>query len=106
MPRVASSGVRSSRLGSLRRATYPQLLHHSRGHDPDLSLLDIATDPHTDGYAWEGTLQLADRFGLTVYGAAYLELARRRALPLATLDEALRAAGTALGMPLLLGDGA
>jgi predicted nucleic acid-binding protein len=33
---------------------------------------------------------LAQKHGLTVYDAAYLELARRRALPLATLDEALR----------------
>jgi hypothetical protein len=35
---------------------------------------------------------LADRHGLTSYDAAYLELAVRRRLPLATLDKALLAA--------------
>src|SRR5262249_29874297 len=41
----------------------------------DLALLDITTDPHTDAYGWSATLHLADRFGLTLYDAAYLELA-------------------------------
>jgi predicted nucleic acid-binding protein len=35
------------------------------------------------------------------YDAAYLELAQRRALPLATLDAELRAAGKAEGLRLL-----
>ncbi|MEQ1438680.1 type II toxin-antitoxin system VapC family toxin [Fontimonas sp. SYSU GA230001] len=35
---------------------------------------------------------LAEQCGLTVYDAAYLELARRRRIPLATLDEGLRKA--------------
>jgi predicted nucleic acid-binding protein len=67
----------------------------------DLALLDIATDPQTDAYAWTTTLNLADRFRLTLYDAAYLELAHRRSLPLASLDQELRAAGRALGIPLL-----
>ncbi len=67
----------------------------------DLALLDIATDPHTDAYGWTTTLRLADRFRLTLYDAAYLELAHRRSLPLASLDEELRAAGRALDVPLL-----
>ena len=37
-------------------------------------------------------LALAQDHGLTVYDAAYLELAQRRRLPLATLDDALRKA--------------
>ncbi len=49
---------------------------------------------------WAGTLHIADRFRLTVYDAAYLELAQRRALPLATLDQDLRNAGSALGVAL------
>ncbi len=69
----------------------------------DLALLDIATDPHTDGHVWSDTLHLADRFRLTLYDAAYLELAQRRGLPLATLDAELRSAGDALGIPLLGG---
>lgn len=35
---------------------------------------------------------LANRYGLTIYDASYLELAQRRKLPLATLDKQLRAA--------------
>ncbi len=67
----------------------------------DLALLDITTDPHTDAYGWTTTLHLADRFRLTLYDAAYLELAHRSSLPLASLDEELRAAGRTLGIPLL-----
>ena len=52
-----------------------------------LSRLSISTDPDTD--AWTVILQLADRFQLTLYDAAYLELAARRGLRLATLDQGL-----------------
>lgn len=41
---------------------------------------------------------LADRHRLSAYDAVYLELALRRRLPLATLDEALRAAMPAAGV--------
>jgi predicted nucleic acid-binding protein len=67
----------------------------------DLALLDISTDQHTDGQAWSETLHLADRYRLTVYDAAYLELAQRREVPLATLDQDLRAAAQAAGTALL-----
>jgi predicted nucleic acid-binding protein len=67
----------------------------------DLTLLDIATDAHTDAHSWTTTLHLADRFRLTLYDAAYLELAHRRSLPLASLDTELRDAGRVLGVPLL-----
>jgi len=43
----------------------------------------------------------ARSFQLTAYDAAYLELARREALPLATLDKKLRAAGAKAGVALL-----
>ena len=66
-----------------------------------LSRLSISADPDTDAYAWTVILQLADRFQLTVYDAAYLELAKRRALPLATLDGDLRTAARAEGVELL-----
>jgi predicted nucleic acid-binding protein len=66
----------------------------------DLDLLDIAIDPDTDRYAWTGTLRLSDRFRLTLYDAAYLELAQRRALPLASLDRELCDAARALGLEL------
>ena len=59
----------------------------------DLRELAIEIDAETELHAWEATLELADEFNLTPYDAAYLELALRRKLPLATLDKALRAAG-------------
>ena len=43
-------------------------------------------------------LALALRFGLNSYDAAYLELALRRQLPLATQDQALREAALAAGV--------
>jgi predicted nucleic acid-binding protein len=66
-----------------------------------LARMPIRIDPDTDSYAWTNTLQLADRFRLTGYDPAYLELAQRRVLPLATLDKPLRAAAGALGITLL-----
>jgi predicted nucleic acid-binding protein len=46
-------------------------------------------------------LALARRHGLTVYDAAYLELAQRLGLPLATLDTDLVQAAHAEAIPLL-----
>ena len=66
-----------------------------------LSDLPIEVDSETFVHAWTSTLALADRFSLTVYDACYLELAQRRALPLATLDGDLRKAAEALDIPLL-----
>jgi len=57
-----------------------------------LLALPITVDEDTDTYAWSTTLRLSERFGLTVYDAAYLELAQRRNLALATLDADLRRA--------------
>jgi predicted nucleic acid-binding protein len=67
----------------------------------DLALLPIRLDPETDRHAWGATARLAARHSLTLYDAAYLELARRADLPLATLDTELRAAAIAEGVPLL-----
>jgi predicted nucleic acid-binding protein len=66
----------------------------------DLALLPIGVDPDTDRHAWGATMRLADRHRLTVYDAAYLELAQRRGLPLATLDKELRQAAKAEGVVL------
>lgn len=46
--------------------------------------------------------ELAVEHGLSVYDAAYLELASRRQLPLASRDNALRAAAKAARVKLLL----
>jgi len=70
----------------------------------DLGDLDIIVDAQTDSRAWNATLEFADRFLLTVYDAAYVELAERRALPLATLDRDMQRAGSRLGLKLLGAD--
>ena len=44
---------------------------------------------------------LAERYGLTVYDAAYVDLALREALPLATLDGRMRTAAHAAGVSLV-----
>jgi predicted nucleic acid-binding protein len=67
----------------------------------DLTILDILVDAESDRQVWGPTLNLADRFRLTLYDAVYLELAQRLALPLASLDRRLRDAGSALGLSLL-----
>jgi predicted nucleic acid-binding protein len=67
----------------------------------DLAVLDVTTDETTDAHAWGQTLSLADQFRLTAYDAAYLELAQRRNLPLATLDADLRQAAASLGLRLM-----
>jgi len=67
----------------------------------ELALMPITVDDETNSYAWTTTLRLAERFSLTLYDAAYLELAQRRSLPLATLDRNLRAAAPALNIQLL-----
>jgi predicted nucleic acid-binding protein len=46
-------------------------------------------------------MELARAQGLTLYDSAYLELAMRRSLPLATLDKQLRAAAKKTGVPCL-----
>jgi len=63
--------------------------------------LPVTLDTETADQAWTVTARLAERHRLTLYDAAYLELAQRRKLPLATLDEDLIRAGKALGMTLL-----
>jgi predicted nucleic acid-binding protein len=67
----------------------------------DLRALVIAIDPDTNRQAWTSTLQLCERLGLTAYDAAYLELALRCRLPLATLDGELVSAARAENVPLV-----
>jgi predicted nucleic acid-binding protein len=64
----------------------------------DLGRLAIALDRAPVG---SRTLALARRHRLTVYDAAYLELAQREGMPLATLDAALQRAAGEADVPLL-----
>ena len=66
-----------------------------------LRALPINLDEETADKAWTATIRLAERYRLSVYDAAYLELAQRRKLPLATLDRDLIKAAKAVGVPLL-----
>jgi len=67
----------------------------------DLTKLGIETDDEAPGRAFTHLLALCRRHRFTSYDAIYLELAIRRGLPLATLDNDLRKAATKLGVHLL-----
>jgi hypothetical protein len=66
-----------------------------------LRALPVMLDHDTAEKSWEDTLSLAEAFRLSVYDATYLELARRRRLPLASMDRALRSAAGAIGVEVL-----
>jgi predicted nucleic acid-binding protein len=66
-----------------------------------LGRLAIQTDEETDGCAWKATLGLAREQDLTLYDAAYLELAIRTANPLATCDGPLLAAAARRNVKVL-----
>jgi predicted nucleic acid-binding protein len=51
--------------------------------------------------AFGKTSELAEKYGLTIYDATYLELALRRSLPLASRDEALKNAAKQCGLKAL-----
>jgi predicted nucleic acid-binding protein len=63
--------------------------------------LPISVDPETADRAWRDILTLARAERLTVYDAAYLELAARRGFPLLTLDDDLAQAALRLGVVVL-----
>src|SRR4051812_34414107 len=65
-----------------------------------LETLPITLDGQTSARAWNDTLTLARAQNLSAYDAAYLELALREGLPIATLDAKLKAAAQAVGVPL------
>ena len=67
----------------------------------DLGMLDIESDEQGSGRAFEHLLPLCRKHRLTSYDALYLDLAARRDLPLATLDDDLRNAARKAGVPVL-----
>lgn len=73
------------------RAEAKGLLQEARSAEFLGVLRDMAieADPRSTQQALGDTLQLARRYKLSTYDAAYLELALREGLPLATNDEAL-----------------
>ena len=67
----------------------------------DLSKLGIERDDEAPDRAFTHLLPLCRAHRLTSYDAIYLELAIRRSLPLATLDNDLRKTAKKLGLGLL-----
>jgi len=66
-----------------------------------LSQLRVIVDDETSRLAFSTISELAEKHSLSVYDAAYLELARRKSLPLGTRDEPLQAAAKKSGVKLL-----
>jgi predicted nucleic acid-binding protein len=75
--------------------------------DVDQAIIDIeqivvqAVDTDSNVVSARQSLATARTFQLSAYDAVYLDLARRERLPLATLDDGLRAAATRAGVRLL-----
>jgi predicted nucleic acid-binding protein len=69
-----------------------------------LQSLLIQVDEATDSNALSSTLVLGRQEGLAAYDAAYLELAVRLELPIATIDNRLADAATRCGVALVVID--
>jgi predicted nucleic acid-binding protein len=67
-----------------------------------LSKLSVSIDEESPRLAWIRLADLALEHSLTVYDAAYLELAVRKRLPLASRDGALNRAAVRCGVQTLL----
>ena len=67
-----------------------------------LENLPIYTDVSTSKQAFDRILALADAYKLSSYDAAYLELAIREGLPIATLDKDLKKAVKKAGIEIYL----
>ncbi len=66
-----------------------------------LDSLGLEQDADTAGKAWPETYALATRHQLTIYDAAYLELAVRSSATLVTFDMRLREAAVVEGVELI-----
>jgi predicted nucleic acid-binding protein len=72
----------------------------AHGFLEDLRSLDITVDEEGFGRIFTEVHRLAVEHRLSGYDAAYLELAIRKGLPLATLDEELQKAASVASVPL------
>jgi len=79
---VANVITRAERKFGLTEARSTEFVHA-------LQQMHIQVAPETSVHTMGDTLQLARRYNLSAYDAAYLELALREGLALATLDEGL-----------------
>lgn len=69
-----------------------------KGAMEKLTAMQLTVDEEGSRNAFGKTSELAEKYGLTIYDATYLELALRRSLPLASRDEALRNAAKQCGL--------
>ena len=63
--------------------------------------VSVSIDPVDLGSVFNQVFSLARQHALTIYDAAYLELALRKGLPLATLDNQLHRSAVGLGVALV-----
>ena len=91
---VANALVKAKQRG---RITETQII----GFLEDLGEFAIRVDTRGIDRALTEVRFLAEQYQLTSYDAAYLELAMRTGVPLATLDERLRQAALAAGVPVV-----
>ena len=66
-----------------------------------LNELPIIIDDLTSKYAWQDTIELAEKYSLSLYDACYLELSLRYSLPLATFDNQLKKAANLASVKLI-----
>lgn len=87
----------------LTRAQHEGILAPAKADEflAQLESLTITTDVESVDRIFTDVRRLALQHGLTSYDAAYLELAIRKSLPLATLDNALVQACRSIAHPLL-----
>lgn len=64
-----------------------------------IAALPLREDSAGAAHIWTDCIDLADRHGLSLYDATYLELAKRLRRPLATLDQRLANAAREAGIP-------
>ena len=82
---------RRGRLAAAQRLRFTALLHA-------LPLVVAGADP---ARTLSGVVDLANALGLTAYDASYVDLALQAGLPLATLDDRLRAAAERSGVAVV-----
>jgi predicted nucleic acid-binding protein len=68
---------------------------------PKLQTMNVLTDPAAGSDYVEALLRLANDYTLSVYDAAYLELAARKSATLGTLDGPLKRQAIRYGLPVL-----
>ena len=88
---VRNSLLSASRRGRISGAKLAERLE-------DLQDLPLSTDSDLD---LDAAFRLAEKHELSVYDAVYLELAKRHAAPIATLDQALSRAAAKEGLSLI-----